>query len=421
VRIKHHISSRTSENELGANGSTWKAHEVDDSTTGTSRILPLYLGGVCTGAEENHKRAETNTFLTYASPALDGSIFVWHASDGYLQVCHIHSEDDENHEYPNGQVFGRGVESRVLSIEMSTTVSCLFQAYSAIWVFQDDGDVFAFQDSAPFARLGVTRKLTQDSIVQVISHMEVNFLVATNTGGVYYACLSDNAGNQTFQLSIISECIAPNQISLSLINIPLRSEVWSWQPGMVSVIKDSQKIDEFQCREVGHVPISASVCVGSGVWVSRGDLPTLYLYHIHSRRLIQTYDLSHSAFAVQPSHTFGVSSLTTMSNLLIAGTTSGIVIALPLPKLPVSKPSVVGAASASLYGPTERVQALHSVIPKYFNSFDSGLDRATGSVGNQIHQAAALLFAIGCGERRSNTLFQELKELTHISIWRSAS
>lgn len=52
-------------------------------------------------------------------------------------------------------------------------------------------------------------------------------------------------------------------------------------------------VDEFSCRELGSVPLSASISKGTGVWVARGDLPILYLYHAHTKQLLQTFDLSH--------------------------------------------------------------------------------------------------------------------------------
>ena len=154
---------------------------------------------------------------------------------------------------------------------------------------------------------------------------------------------------------MVSEVIPASPVPARLIDIPLRKEVWCWRNGKVSVIKNGFVESDFQCREFGSGPLSASVCINSGVWVSRRDMPTLFLYHVHTRTLLHIYDLSPSAFSVKPSHTFGVSSLGTIGNLLVAGTTSGIIIALPLPKLAVSKPSIVGPASASLFGPTAKV------------------------------------------------------------------
>ena len=427
VRIRKHNQLANVDDEVGATCAPWRTREEDASTTGAERVLPLYLGSICASPDVNidQNRAENVTFLSYASPSLDGSILFWHGADDFIQICHIKPEDDGIHQHEHGEIFGRPVEPRIHSIEMRDVVSYLFQAYSAIWCFQMDGDVFAFQDSAPFARLGVTRRLTTMPVTQIISHMNVNFLLATKSGAVYSACLSDSGGSHSFQLSIISEVVPslPNPITVRLIDIPIRSEVWCWKNGAVSVIKQGEVIEDFQCRELGHVPLSAAVSISSGVWVSRGDLPTLYLYHVHTKTLIQTYDLSHSAFTVQPSHTFGVSSLTTMANLLIAGTTSGIIIALPLPKLAVSKPSVVGPAHASLYGHTGRVHAIHSVIPKYFNSSDSGLDRVTSSanLSSQIHNDAALLFAIGHGQRKNGSLSDELRSATHVTLWRSCT
>ena len=369
VRIRKHNKLISSEDDVGVTGEPWRTQEEDASTTGAERILPLYLGSISTAPSDTleHPKSERLSFLSYPAPSLDGSILLWYASDEFVQISHIKPEDDELHQHAYGEICGRQMEPRVHAIEMRDIVSYLFQAYSAVWCFQSDGDVFAFQDSPPFARLGVTRKFTESPVVQMIQHMGVNFLFVTKSGGVYTACLADSGGSHSFQMSVLSEIIAPvsHPTSIRLIDIPVRDEVWCWKNGNVSIIKNGELIDDFHCRELGHVPLSAAVCISSGVWVARGDLANLYLYHVHTRKLIQTYDLCHSAFTVQSSHTFGVSSLAVMSNLLIAGTTSGIVIALPLPKLAVSKPSIVGPANASLYGPIGRVKAEFKIVYQF--------------------------------------------------------
>ena len=62
--------------------------------------------------------------------------------------------------------------------------------------------------------------------------------------------------------------------------------------------------------------VQGGVCIASGVWVARGDLAYLYLYHVHKRTMIQTYDLSKAAFQVLSIHSsFGVSSLTTIGRI----------------------------------------------------------------------------------------------------------
>ena len=364
-RIRQYNQQIEAEESGGGEGEhSWRTRDEDSPTTGAERVLPLFLGSVCVTPEVSfeHSRPETLTFLSYPSPSLDGSVLFWHGADDYIKISHIHAEDDIVHTHAYGRVFGRQVEPSVHSIQTKDVVSHLFQAFSAIWCFQADGDVFAFQDSAPFARLGITRNLTSSPVVQIINHSAGNFLVATRVGGVCLAALADSLrGGNSFQLAVLSEVVAPlpSPLPVRLIPVAIRDEVWCWRNGKVSVIKAAAVESEFSCREVGHVPLSASVCINSGVWVSRADLPTLYLYHVHTQSLMQTYDLSHSAFTVHAAHTFGVASLCTMSNLLIAGTTSGIVIALPLPKLAVSKPSVVGPASASIYGPAEKVTPIN--------------------------------------------------------------
>jgi len=194
-----------------------------------------------------------------------------------------------------------------------------------------------------------------------------------------------------------------------MIEISVRSEVWCASNGSVSVLRGDTIIDKFDVPEVGKAPLSAGACIASGVWVARGDLAYLYLYHVHTKTMIQTYDLSKAAFEVQRVHSsFGISSLTTIANLLIAGTTSGIIIALPLPKLPVSTPSIVGPAKAAIHGPTGRVQFISTVQPRYMDRTDTN---------PEIHLDAAVLFALGTGQRLPK-VDEIFAKATHVTIWR---
>lgn len=115
-----------------------------------------------------------------------------------------------------------------------------------------------------------------------------------------------------------------------------------------------------------------------------------------------------------------MSHLTTMTNFLVAGTTSGIVIVLPLPKLSVSNPSIVGPAHASAIGHLGRVAALNSIVPSIISSSDSGLDNSTVSSSKKnVHTQATLLFSIGQGLK--NPRDAENKNVICISVWRSGS
>ena len=80
-------------------------------------------------------------------------------------------------------------------------VTCLYQLYSAVWCFQANGDVYAFQDVEPFKRLGVTKKLTSDPVVQILTNRENQLIIATKSGGVYLAALSTSGSS--FQLEVI--------------------------------------------------------------------------------------------------------------------------------------------------------------------------------------------------------------------------
>ena len=48
----------------------WKTQEEDDSTTGADRILPIFIGSICTTPEasidDDHKRPDTGTSLSLA-------------------------------------------------------------------------------------------------------------------------------------------------------------------------------------------------------------------------------------------------------------------------------------------------------------------------------------------------------------------
>lgn len=291
-------------------------------------------------------------------------------------------------------------------------------AYNAIWIFLIDGDVMAMQDCSPFRRFGLTKELTDDQVVQATVHGENGFLITTKSGIVAYAVINHEDHRD---LTLVLETLVLDQGSpVRLIPIGSKDETWAWRSGKVKSVKNGHITDEFVCRELGSVPLSASISKGTGVWVARGDLPILYLYHAHTKQLLQTFDLSHSAFTVKKSHTFGVSHLTTMANFLVAGTTSGIVIVLPLPKLAVSNPSIVGPAHASAIGHLGRVASLNSIVPSIISSSDSGLDDATASGSKKnVHSQATLLFSIGQGLKKPRE--EENKEVICISVWRSGS
>ena len=111
--------------------------------------------------------------------------------------------------------------------------------------------------------------------------------------------------------------IEPTSYPILMIEISVRSEVWCASNGSVSVLRGDTIVDKFDVPEVGKAPLSAGACIASGVWVARGDLAYLYLYHVHTKTMIQTYDLSKAAFEVQRVHSsFGISSLTTIGMLL---------------------------------------------------------------------------------------------------------
>ena len=203
----------------------------------------------------------------------------------------------------------------------------------------------------------------------------------------------------------------PTSLPTLLIDITTRNEIWCCSNGQVRVIRSSTISPDncFELREVGRVPLSAGCAISSGVWVARGDLPYLYLYHVHKRILIQTYDLSKAAGTIHTnlSSSFGVSSLNTINNLLVVGTTIGVVIVLPLPKLPVSTPSIVGPARAAIHGPTQRVQFCAKVKPRFLSAADSS-----------IHHDSPLLLALGIGQREPAPALAALVQATHVTLWR---
>ena len=95
-----------------------------------------------------------------------------------------------------------------LNILIIFLVTCLYQLYSAVWCFQANGDVYAFQDVEPFKRLGVTKKLTSDPVVQILTNRENQLIIATKSGGVYLAALSTSGSS--FQLEVIKVFIFEN-------------------------------------------------------------------------------------------------------------------------------------------------------------------------------------------------------------------
>ena len=174
--------------------SPWKIREEDVSTMGAERVLPYYLGSVRLQSDADESSDPDNvTFLSYSNTnSIDGSVILWYGTGDFLQISNLMPEDDQIHENPFGRIFGRPLDKSIHSIGCSASVTCLFQAYSAIWCFQSDGDIFAFQDGAPFARLGVTRKFTQSPVVQILPHAAGQFIITTRSGNYSSIYFSSN-------------------------------------------------------------------------------------------------------------------------------------------------------------------------------------------------------------------------------------
>ena len=68
----------------------WMTHEIDESTCGAERVLPTFIGSICTQFDAGmtnlvEKKPENVTFFAYPSPAYDGSVLFWSGTEDFIQ------------------------------------------------------------------------------------------------------------------------------------------------------------------------------------------------------------------------------------------------------------------------------------------------------------------------------------------------
>ena len=116
--------SLATETALGQRAIGWKTHEIDETTCGADRILPTFIGSICTQFDAGmtnspEKKPENVTFYAYPSPAYDGSVLFWNGTEDFIQVTHVIQEDDKGEEPRESdarikqRIHGRNVEQNI--------------------------------------------------------------------------------------------------------------------------------------------------------------------------------------------------------------------------------------------------------------------------------------------------------------------
>ncbi|XP_076085597.1 rho guanine nucleotide exchange factor 10-like protein [Mytilus galloprovincialis] len=195
---------------------------------------------------------------------------------------------------------------------------------------------------------------------------------------------------------------SPNvvQLASSPINsiITLDEEVWvACGPHIYIIpVEESCYLEqiEMSCKDGGD--ISHMVRSGVGLWISHKGSSSIHLYHIETKKQIQEINVAQSVNVLVQANTdqsLGQESSCVISSLMVSkgflwvGTSSGILLTFPLPRLKDGVPIISGRPFVSYHGHNGPVQFL---IPIYCGTVNlwhkaKGLDYSTVDLRRQVN------------------------------------
>ncbi|XP_063410363.1 rho guanine nucleotide exchange factor 10-like protein [Mytilus trossulus] len=212
---------------------------------------------------------------------------------------------------------------------------------------------------------------------------------------------------------------SPNvvQLASSPINsiITLDEEVWvACGPHIYIIpVEESCYLNqvEMACKDGGD--ISHMVRSGVGLWISHKGSSSIHLYHIETQKQIQEINVAQSVYVLVQANTdqsLGQESSCVISSLMVSkgflwvGTSSGILLTFPLPRLKDGVPIISGRPFVSYHGHNGPVQFL---IPIY-----------CGTV-NLWHKAKGLDYNSTVDLRRQVNLESDKKPLADLKHYES--
>ncbi|XP_028848367.1 rho guanine nucleotide exchange factor 10-like protein isoform X4 [Denticeps clupeoides] len=262
------------------------------------------------------------------------------------------------------------VKSPVLCLEYVTESSCTemedategpVRIGSAICVGLQDGSILVYGTVDTTLQCVMTLRDAEGCSVLSLKHCN-NFLCAGLQNGTI---LIYNRKNE--------DCFwdAGSCRELALGSSPVRTllqveiSVWASCANHVTVINCSTLGTQSFEAHPDPVSVTQMVCAGGGVWMAFSEGSSIRLFHTETLQHLQEINISTPSAYLRPGQkTVFVSSLLICQGLLWVGTTQGIIITLPIPKLE-GIPKVTGRSMMSLNahsGPVDFLVATSSTL-----------------------------------------------------------
>ncbi|XP_052396677.1 rho guanine nucleotide exchange factor 10-like protein isoform X4 [Carassius gibelio] len=159
--------------------------------------------------------------------------------------------------------------------------------------------------------------------------------------------------------------------------------VWASCANQVSVIEGfSLRTQSFEVHPDPMVSVTHMVRAGGGVWMAFSEGSSLRLFHTETLEHLQEINISTPSAYLSPGQkSVCVSSLLICQGLLWVGTTQGIIVTLPVPRLE-GIPKITGKGMTSLNahnGPVEFLVATSSILSQDFLKRDSPMEGVDSS------------------------------------------
>ncbi|XP_048877640.1 rho guanine nucleotide exchange factor 10-like protein [Brienomyrus brachyistius] len=183
--------------------------------------------------------------------------------------------------------------------------------------------------------------------------------------------------------------VGPEPVKTLLV---LEDSIWASSANWVTTIKTaSLETERFEAHQDPQMSVTQMVRAGGGVWMAFSESSSIRLFHTETLALLQEINISTPSAFLSPGQAGDrVTSLMVCQGLLWVGTSLGIIITLPVPRLE-GIPIIRGKGMTSLNahcGPVNFLVAASSSLPSELLSRDSFRD---GWVDDRAEPAEVML------------------------------
>nr|XP_039247749.1 rho guanine nucleotide exchange factor 10-like [Styela clava] len=239
---------------------------------------------------------------------------------------------------------------KVHVMQVESSVQCMehwnpYNESPSVWLGMECGSLIEFSADASYSKLCEVTMPTM-STVMIMKAFEKNLYVGLLDGSLLMYTRPDGCKSLVHVQSITVGSGPLNCLS------PLDGKLWGASGNDLVTIN----LKNFEIESVRTIqpeePLTVShvVQVGSGLWVAFCDTCSLHLYHLDSLKLLQDLNLSRpirdffqgSGWTSRVNENCYITSMWSSYCQLLIGTSNGLVLTMPLPKLSGSVPKITG-------------------------------------------------------------------------------